>query len=176
MGKSCPVMEQLLEENENIRFYQNRSKGAQQRKPVDQRSSLKFPDEILMMLGTIQMTATIQRVTCVHVFETMPQSKCAVAYEIRSPRHDDDNVFVIIVYSTTANQVLRILWAESEVTQMCTPADDQILIAGNSVGSLCLYDLADFESSTKRDFLDYRMMIAIQNPDLLAEDDQLQIT
>ena len=107
------------------------------------------------MLGTIKSTATIEKVSCVHVFETMPQSKCAVAYEIRSPRHDDDSVYMIIVYSTTANQVLRILWAESEVTQMCTPADDQILIVGNTVGSICLYDLTDFESAIKRDFLDY---------------------
>ena len=56
-----------------------------------------------MMLGTIKMTATIERTTCVHVFETMPQSKCAVAYEIRSPFHDDDNIYVVVVYSTTAN-------------------------------------------------------------------------
>ena len=130
-------------------------KKAAQRNAVEAKSALKFPDEILMMLGTMQMTATIQRVTCVHVFETMPQSKCAVAYEIKSPRHDDDIINIVIVYSTTANQVLRILWAESEVTKMCTPADDQILIVGTVVGSICLYDLTDFESALKRDFLDY---------------------
>ena len=31
--------------------------------------------------------------------------------------------------------------SESEVTKMCTPADDQILIVGTDVGSLSLYDL-----------------------------------
>ena len=64
-----------------------------------------------MMLGTLQKFATIEKATCVHVFETMPQSKCAVAYNIRSPLHDDDVIHIVIVYSTTANQVLRILWA-----------------------------------------------------------------
>ena len=59
-----------------------------------------------------------------HMFETMPQSKCAMAYEIFSPRDELDIVNLIIVYSITANQVLRILRVESQVTQMCTPADD----------------------------------------------------
>ena len=58
---------------------------------------------ILMMLGTLKSFATIERVTCVHVFETMPQSKCAIAYQIKSPMHDDDIINVVIVYSTTAN-------------------------------------------------------------------------
>lgn len=31
---------------------------------------------------------------------------------------------------------------------MCTPGDDQILIAGTSVGSLVLFDLQDFESAS----------------------------
>lgn len=67
------------------------------------------------MLGTKKSSATIERVSCIHVFETMPQSKCAIAYEVQSPRHNDV-IFVVVVYSTTANQALRILWAESEVT------------------------------------------------------------
>ena len=53
---------------------------------------------------------------------------------------------MIILYSVTANQVLRIMKSESLVTKMCTPADDQILIAGTDVGSLALYDLTAFES------------------------------
>jgi hypothetical protein len=127
---------------------------------MEPKSNLKFPEELLMMLGTRDMTAQVQRITAVHMFETMPQSKCAVAYEILSPRHDD-LIFIVLVFSTNANQVLRVLWAESEVTQMCTPADDQILILGTNVGSMCLYDLTDFESAVKRDFLDYELMIAI---------------
>jgi hypothetical protein len=82
------------------------------------------------------------------MFETMPQSKCAVAYEIYSPRQDLGTTYLIIVYSITANQVLRILRVESEVKHMCTPANDQILIVGTAVGSLVLFDLQDFESAT----------------------------
>lgn len=94
-------MEQVVEENQQLRFINNRQAAAN-RNAVESKSSLKFPQEILMMLGTMQMTATIERVTCVHVFETMPQSKCAIAYEISSPRHND-LLNVVIVYSITAN-------------------------------------------------------------------------
>ena len=58
------------------------------------------------------------------MFETMPQSKCAVAYEVFSPRQNIGTVYLIVVYSITANQVLRILKVESEVRQMCTPVYD----------------------------------------------------
>jgi len=54
---------------------------------------------------------------------------------------------------------------------MCTPADDQILILGTTVGSICLYDLSDYESVVKRDFLDYQLMIEIQHPELMGDDD-----
>lgn len=74
-------------------------------------------------------------------------------------------MYLIVVYSITANQVLRILKVESEVRQMCTPGDDQILIAGTSVGSLVLFDLQDFESATvKQNLFDYESLLMLQNP------------
>ena len=50
--------------------------------------------------------------------------------------------------------------SESEVTKMCTPADDQILIVGTDVGSLSLFDLTAFEASgLKNDFFDYEALL-----------------
>ena len=63
-------------------------------------------------------------ITALHLFESAPQSKCAVAYEVVSPREEIGIVYLIVVYSVTANQVLRIMKSESEVTKICTPADD----------------------------------------------------
>ena len=84
---------------------------------------------------------------------------------MNSPRVENDFVHLIVVYSITANQVLRILNAESEVISMCTPADDTLLIAGTTVGSLLLFDLSDFEKATvKTDFLNYRALLEEQNP------------
>lgn len=59
---------------------------------------------------------------------------------------------------------------------MCTPSDDQLIIIGTSVGSICLYDLTDFQSSVKRDFLDYQLLIAAENPALVEEGDRFKIS
>lgn len=54
--------------------------------------------------------------------------------------------------------------SESEVTKMCTPADDQILIVGTDVGSLSLFDLTAFEASgLKNDFFDYEALLMAQH-------------
>jgi uncharacterized protein YfaA (DUF2138 family) len=38
-----------------------------------------------------------------------------------------------------------------------------------------LYDLTDFESSVKRDFLDYRLLLAADNPELVESGDKQEI-
>ena len=35
-----------------------------------------------------------------------------------------------------------------------------------------MYDLTDFESSVKRDFLDYRLLLAADNPELVESGDK----
>ena len=147
MSRAAPVMEQCVEENIKLRLQLNQHLET---KPaaIELKQTLAFPDEILIMLGQgPENPATVISITAIHMFETAPQSKCAVAYEVVSPRDDLGLVYLIIVYSVTANQVLRIMKSESEVTKMCTPADEQILIAGTDVGSLALYDLTAFESA-----------------------------
>lgn len=76
------------------------------------------------MLGDGKQKASVESITALHMFETAPQSKCAIAYEIMSPREDLGIVYLIVLYSITANHVLRIMRSSSEVTKMCTPADD----------------------------------------------------
>lgn len=92
------------------------------------------------------------------MFESSPQSKCAVAYSIKKnivggqgqKGGDSGEIYIVIVFSVTANLVLRILRCESEVTSMCTPSDDNLLIVGTIVGSINLYDLKDLETSSYR--------------------------
>jgi len=57
--------------------------------------------------------------------------------------------------------------SDTEVTKMCTPADDQILIVGTDVGSLALYDLTAFGTAgLKQDFFDYEALLMSQhNPE-----------
>jgi len=106
-------MEQVIEESEQLYFLENKQAVAK-RQAVELKQNLKFPPEILTLLGDSEgRLASLQSISALHMFETMPQSKCAVAYEIVSPREDLDIVNLIIVYSITANQVLRILRVES---------------------------------------------------------------
>lgn len=43
------------------------------------------------------------------------------------------------------------------------------------MGSICLYDLTDFESAVKRDFFDYRLQLAAVNPTLVDAGEPLKI-
>ena len=71
---------------------------------VDLKSRLALPDELLVLLGDDEgKIAVVHKVTAVHMFETAPQSKCAVAYEIMSPRVQNDFMHLVVVYSVTAN-------------------------------------------------------------------------
>lgn len=172
MARAGPVMEQIIEENNKLRQASNSEKT--QRTAVEARQSLQIPNELLVMLGSEGQQASILAVTAVHMFETAPQSKCAVAYSLVSPRNDLDVVHLIVVYSVAANQVLRILKSESEVTRMCTPADEQILIAGTDVGSLVLYDLTAFESAgLKQELFDYEALLIKRMEEGLDEDADL---
>ena len=50
MGRAGPVMEQMVEENNKLRFAQNLGSTA---KPaaIELKQTLEFPDDILIMLG-----------------------------------------------------------------------------------------------------------------------------
>jgi len=74
-------------------------------------------------------------------------------------------IHLVVVYSCSANQVIRILQTEAEVTSMCTPADDSLLIVGTSVGSICLFDMSDFEYAVvKPGFLNFQALLAANEP------------
>ena len=63
--------------------------------------------------------------------------------------------------------ILRILRCEAEVTQICTPGDDGILIVGTILGSLNLYDLNEFDSSSQRiEELNYEALLAAFHPEM----------
>jgi hypothetical protein len=122
MARAGPVMERVIEENENL-FFQNNRDQAQKRNAVELKSALKFPAELLTLFSDKEnKPAKLIRVSCIHMFEGSPQSKCAVAYLIE--KGDGEEICLVIVFSVTANQVLRILRSESEVCSMCTPGDD----------------------------------------------------
>lgn len=69
---------------------------------------------------------------------------------------------MIIVFSVVTNSILRILRSESEVTQICTPGEDSILIVGTILGSINLYDMKEFEGSNRGlSELDYDSLLRV---------------
>ena len=123
MSRAGPVMEQCVEENTKLSFAQF-SDSTTKPAAIELKQTLEFPEDILIMLGEGEQRASVLNITTIHMFETAPQSKCAIAYEVVSPREDLGVVYLVILYSITANQVLRVMKSESEVTKMCTTADD----------------------------------------------------
>ena len=71
MQRSGPVMEGVIEENEQIFFLNNREQ-AQKRNAVELKQTLKFPNELLALFGVSGKPATIERVTSLHMFESSP--------------------------------------------------------------------------------------------------------
>jgi hypothetical protein len=47
---------------------------------------------------------------------------------------------LVVIYSVTINKAIRIFRSEAEVTKMCTPGDDTVLICGTNLGSLIVFD------------------------------------
>jgi hypothetical protein len=46
---------------------------------------------------------------------------------------------------------------------------------GTEVGSLCLFDLTDFESQVGQDFLDFKNFIAKAQPELMVDGDHSRV-
>lgn len=79
---------------------------------------------------------------------------------------------MIILYSVSTNMILRMMRCEAEVTQMCTPGDDGILIVGTILGSIYLYDLNEYESSSQRiEELDYEALVKAFYPEVTPENE-----
>jgi len=120
-----------------------------------------------VLFGNIAQPAIMKRVTSLHMFESSPQSKCAVAYLLQKPISGEE-VAIIVLYSVSTNMIMRLFRCDSEVTQMCTPGDDSILIAGTILGTLCLYDTNEFESASQRiEELDYDSLLTTLYPDVV---------
>lgn len=83
------------------------------------------------------------------MFESAPQSKCAVAYKIIKADKEVVNIAVIysIIRDDLQSDVTSILLCLDEITQMCTAGTSDIIILGTQQGSFYLYDLKDIQNN-----------------------------
>jgi hypothetical protein len=77
-------MQKVIEESQLLNFKENRGEAAN-RNAVELKQNIKIPQEILYLFSETKsdgnvMLADIIKVSCIHTFESCPQSKCAIAY------------------------------------------------------------------------------------------------
>ena len=75
-------MEKVIEENQAL-FELNNRGAAAKKNAVECKQTLKFPPDILYLFSDEDgKPARIQRVTSLHMFESCPQRKIAIAYSL----------------------------------------------------------------------------------------------
>lgn len=82
MNKAGPVVEKVIEENSELYLLFNKAAAAK-RNAVELKSQFKLPPELMYLFGTRDgKAAEIRDLTCLHMFESSPQTKVAMAYSI----------------------------------------------------------------------------------------------
>ena len=80
------------------------------------------------------------------MFESCPQSKCAIAYVIKKP-FSGEKIYLAIVFSQWDFQISKMIICSDEITQMCTNGTGEVVILGTVLGSFFLYDLMNIDDS-----------------------------
>ena len=112
-------MQKVIEENELLHFKEKRGEAAN-RNAVELKQNIKIPQEILYLFseqgndGKSQQ-AQIEKVSCIHTFESCPQSKCAIAYVLRRPL-SGNLIYLGIVFSTLDLQHQNLILCNEEIT------------------------------------------------------------
>jgi hypothetical protein len=115
IGNAGPVMQKVIEENQNT-FFLHSSKGrAAKGNAVELKQTLSFPKELLYLFSDADgQPATLTKVGCIHMFESAPQNKIAISYNVR--KASGEMLFIVIVFSVATKKFLHILQCEQEVT------------------------------------------------------------
>lgn len=71
VSRAGPVVENVLDENDQLYFLSNREL-ASKRNAVELKVALKFPPQLLSLFGNISQPARLEKVSCLHMFETSP--------------------------------------------------------------------------------------------------------
>lgn len=122
-----------MNENTELHFILNKSKAAS-KNAVEPKSSLAFPENFLYLFSSINPStnesqpAKIEKLQCLHMFESTPQTKIAVALTLLRANETRQNI--VAIFGVAITKVTMILLVNDEVTQMCTAGDAESLIVG----------------------------------------------
>lgn len=111
MTQAGPVMEKVLEENLDLYFHDHGNQKAKKRNAVEPQPSIKFLQPLLYLFADADNNpARIMKVTCIHMFESSPQSKLAIAYTLK--KYNKEEIYLVLVYSLMAKKFSSILYCE----------------------------------------------------------------
>lgn len=102
MKKAEPVMLKVLEENTENHFLRLGKEMAQKSNAVDVKCRLDFPKQLLLLFSIQKQEAQIVRISCIHMFESAPQNKMAIAYNIVRP--SGEHVYLVLVFSIVSKK------------------------------------------------------------------------
>jgi predicted membrane-bound spermidine synthase len=117
---------------------------------VEVKIHLQPDDNIFTLLET-----KIDSITCVHLFDTVPQEKVAVSYKAYTA--DMDEICLTVVSSVIHGKVIKYLYSENIITSITCP-DEHLVICGTDQGSIIIYNLNDHNKSTLKD-VNYRNLL-----------------
>ena len=107
MEKAEPMMLKVLEENTQNHFLKKGKDAAAKGNAVDIKCKLEFPKQILLLFSQEGQQAQLVKVSCIHMFESAPQNKIAIAYVIMRPSGQQINL--ILVFSVMTKKFTHIL-------------------------------------------------------------------
>lgn len=109
MEKAGPMMLKVIEENSQVYFMENSKGVAAKGNAVELKGNLVFPKLLLHLFsGADRLPATLVKVSCLHMFESSPNDKIAVAYVIKKP-NSKILIYLVLVFSVTTKKFLNIL-------------------------------------------------------------------
>lgn len=169
MNNTFPTMLKLVKENQKnfelIQEKENASKG----NAVDVKCKLEFPKQLLYLFSEGGQQAQIVKVSCMHMFESAPQQKIAIAYKLVKPNGEEVNL--VLIFQVKTKKYSEILYVDHEVTQMCTSGNANVLIVASVVGSLTLFDLSKTVGNTTiNNSLNYSALLEVSVKDFASMD------
>jgi hypothetical protein len=135
-----PPMLKLVKENQKNYEIIAEKENASKSNAVDVKCKLEFPKQFLYLFSENGQQAQVIKVSCMHMFESAPQQKIAIAYKLVRPSGEEVNL--VLIFQVKTNMFSEILYVDHEVTQMCTSGNPNVLIVATVVGTLTLFDLS----------------------------------
>ena len=168
LSNAAPVMEKVIclnLEEKAVHYYKLNKEDAAGRNAVELRLNLRLPEEVLYLFGEQQedgscVPATIEKISCMHMFESCPHSTVALAYVLEQV--NGDKVHLCVVASMWQMQLTSILLCSDEITQICTSGTSAIVVLGTVLGSFFIYELLNLDTvmSTANTMFNYEALLA----------------